>query len=62
MIHEYLNGKTRDQIAQDVGISGGKVSGIINDWITEKRKPIAEELRDLPSQSKNQIKVKSSRK
>ncbi len=47
MIQEYSNGKSRDQIALDVGILGGKVSGIINDWITEKRKPNAEELRDF---------------
>ncbi len=47
MIQEYLNGKSRDQIALDVGISGGKVSGIINDWITEMGKPNAEELRDF---------------
>ena len=47
MIQGYLNGKTRDQIAIDVGISGGKVSGIIKDWITEIGKPNVEDLRDF---------------
>ncbi len=47
MIQGYLNGKTRDQIALDVGISGGKVSGIIKDWISEIGKPNVEDLRDF---------------
>jgi hypothetical protein len=47
VIQGYLNGKTRDQIAFDVGISGGKVSGIIKDWITEIGKPNVEDLRDF---------------
>ncbi len=47
VIQGYLNGKTRDQIALDVGISGGKVSGIIKEWITEIGKPNVEDLRDF---------------
>ncbi len=32
VIKGYLNGKTRDQIALDAGISTGSVSSIIKDW------------------------------
>lgn len=47
MIQGYLNGKTRDQIAQDVGISQGTVSGIIKEWSTRIGIPIAEEARNF---------------
>ncbi len=47
VIQGYLNGKTRDQIATDVGISGGKVSGIIKDWTAEIGKPNVESMRDF---------------
>ncbi len=47
VIQGYLNGKTRDQIATDVGISGGKVSGIIKDWAAEMGKPNVESMRDF---------------
>jgi DNA-binding CsgD family transcriptional regulator len=47
VIEGYLNGKTRDQIAQDAGISQGMVSGIIKEWATRIGIPIAEEARDF---------------
>ena len=47
VIQGYLNGKTRDQIATDVGISGGKVSGIIKEWASEIGKPNVEYVRDF---------------
>ncbi len=47
VIQGYLNGKTRDQIATDVGISGGKVSGIIKDWAAEIGKPNVEAMREF---------------
>lgn len=45
MIQEYLNGKTRDQIAIDIGISQGTVSGIIKEWATGIGMPNAEYVR-----------------
>ena len=42
MRQQYLNGKSRDHIATDVGISAGNVSGIIKDWATEMGKPNVE--------------------
>ncbi len=47
VIQGYLNGKPRDQIATDVGISGGRVSGIIKEWITEMGKPNVEPMREF---------------
>jgi hypothetical protein len=32
VIQAYLNGKSRDQISKDIGISAGKPSNIITDW------------------------------
>ncbi len=35
VLQGYLNGKPRDRIALDVGVSDGKVSGIIKEWTAE---------------------------
>ncbi len=47
MIQGYLNGKSRDQIANDIGISGGKASGIIKEWIAQIGQPHVESMRDF---------------
>jgi transposase len=44
VIQGYLNGKSRDQIAKELGISTGTVSKIIKDWKLKIGIPIAEEL------------------
>jgi hypothetical protein len=46
-IQGYLNGKTRDQIALDVGISTGRASSIIKDWKKGIGAPNIEEVRDF---------------
>ena len=47
MIQSYLNGKSRDQIAKEMGISAGKVSNIIKDWKSGVEIPNVEELREF---------------
>jgi predicted transcriptional regulator len=47
VIQGYLQGKSRDQIAKELGISIGKVSNIIKDWKYAIGIPIAEEIRDF---------------
>ena len=47
MIQGYLNGKTRDQIALDAGISAGSASSIINDWKEGIGIPDIERVRDF---------------
>lgn len=46
-IQGYLNGKSRDQIAKEIGISTGSVSNILRDWKYKIGIPVAEELRDF---------------
>jgi hypothetical protein len=45
VIRGYLNGKTRDQIALDAGISAGRASSIIKDWKKGIDMPNIEEVR-----------------
>ncbi len=47
VIQGYLNGKTRDQIALDAGISAGMASSIIKDWKKRTGAPNIEEMRDF---------------
>jgi hypothetical protein len=47
VIQAYLNGKSRDDIAKETGISTGKVSNIIKEWKNKIGIPIAEELRNF---------------
>jgi hypothetical protein len=47
VIHGYLNGKSRDQISKEIGISTGTASNIIKDWKLRIGIPIAEELLDF---------------
>jgi hypothetical protein len=47
VIQVYLNGKSRDDIAKETGISTGKVSNIIKEWKNKIGIPIAEELRNF---------------
>ncbi len=47
VIKEYLNGTSRDKIAQIAGISSGKTSNIIKDWKNKINIPDVEEVRDF---------------
>ena len=47
VIQGYLNGKSRDQISKEVGISTGTVSKIIKEWKNRIGIPNVEELRDF---------------
>lgn len=47
VIQGYLNDRSRDQIAIEVGISAGKASGIIKDWAKEIGEPFVEDMRDF---------------
>ncbi len=47
VVQGYLNGKTRDQIALDAGISTGSASSIINDWKKGICIPDIERVRDF---------------
>ncbi len=47
VIKEYLNGTSRDKIAQIAGISSGKTSNIIKDWKNKIDLPDVEEVRDF---------------
>ncbi len=47
VIQGYLNGKTRDSISKEIGISAGGVSNTIKEWKREIRIPEIEALRDF---------------
>jgi hypothetical protein len=47
VIPAYLDGKARDIISKETGISTDKVSNILQKWKTEIRIPNVEELRDF---------------
>ncbi len=47
VIQGYLNGKSRDQIAKEIGKSTGTDSNIIKDWKLTIGIPNVEELRDF---------------
>ncbi len=47
VIQGYLNGKTRDSISKEIGISTGGVSNTIKEWKREIRVPEIEALRDF---------------
>jgi len=47
VIQGYLNGKTRDLISKEIGISTGGVSNTIKEWKREIRVPEIEALRDF---------------
>ena len=47
MIQGYLNGKTRDLISKEIGISAGGVSNTIKEWKREISIPEIEALRDF---------------
>ena len=47
VIQGYLNGKTRDSISKEIGISAGGVSNTIKEWKREIRVPEIEALRDF---------------
>ena len=52
MIQGYLNGKSRDQISKETGISTGKVSNVIKEWKSKIDIPNVEELRDFVTEVK----------
>ncbi len=47
VIQQWLQGKARDLIALDTGLSSGAVTNIINEWRKGLGYPIADELREL---------------
>jgi hypothetical protein len=47
VIQGYLNGKTRDSISKEIGISAGGVSNTIKEWKREIRVPEIEALREF---------------
>ena len=47
VIQQWLQGKTRDSIAMDTGLSTGAVTNIINEWRKGLGYPLADELREL---------------
>jgi DNA-directed RNA polymerase specialized sigma24 family protein len=47
VIQQWLQGKTRDSIAIDTGLSAGAVTNIINEWRKGLGYPLADELREL---------------
>ncbi len=47
VIQQWLQGKTRDSIAIDTGLSTGAVTNIINEWRKGLGYPIADEVREL---------------
>jgi predicted nucleic acid-binding Zn-ribbon protein len=47
VIQQWLQGKTRDSIAMDTGLSAGAVTNIINEWRQGLGYPLADELREL---------------
>jgi hypothetical protein len=46
-VQQWLQGKARDQIARDSGLSTGTVTNIITEWRRNLGYPIAEDLREL---------------
>ncbi|TVP39120.1 hypothetical protein [Candidatus Nitrosocosmicus arcticus] len=54
MIQEWLQGKTRDIIAKETGISQGSVTGIITEWKERTVNPDIENLREFAIWLKNQ--------
>jgi hypothetical protein len=53
-IQGFLNGKSRDQIAEETGSSAGKISFIINDWKRKIGIPEIDEFIAFAITSKNQ--------
>jgi hypothetical protein len=47
VIQQWLQGKTRDSIAMDTGLSAGAVTNIINEWRKGLGYPLADDLREL---------------
>ena len=47
VIQQWLQGKTRDLIVIDTGLSAGAVTNIINQWRRGLSYPLADDLRDL---------------
>ena len=47
VIQDYLNGKTRNQIARDNNTSTGNVSNITNEWMRRIGRSDGEEIRDF---------------
>jgi hypothetical protein len=47
VIQQWLQGKARDLIAFDLGLSAGAVTNIINEWRRGLNYPLADELREL---------------
>jgi len=47
VVQQWLEGKTRDQIAGDNGLSSGTITNIINEWRSNLGYPVAEDLREL---------------
>jgi hypothetical protein len=52
VIQQWLQGKTRDLIADEAGLSAGGVTNIINEWRRGLSYPIADELRELATSFK----------
>jgi len=52
VIREYLNGTSRDKIAQIAGISAGTASNIIKDWKDGINMPNVEQVRDFSTEVK----------
>jgi len=47
VIQQWLQGKTRDSIGKDTGLSTGALTNIINEWRRGLGFPLADELREL---------------
>ncbi len=47
VIQGYLQGKLRDKISKEIGMSTGTVSNIVKDWKNRIGIPVAEELRNF---------------
>jgi hypothetical protein len=54
VIHQWVSGDNRDNIAIDNGIGEGTVSGIVSDWKTGLEDSEYESVRELSVQSKKQ--------
>ncbi|MER5175181.1 MAG: hypothetical protein ABJB76_01700 [Candidatus Nitrosocosmicus sp.] len=52
VIQGYLNGKSRDKISKEIGISTGKISNVIKEWKRRIDIPNVEELRDFATEVK----------
>jgi hypothetical protein len=53
VIQQWLQGKARDLIAFEIGLSTGAVTNIINEWRRGLSYPLANELRELAITFKN---------